>query len=134
MDGGSDQPTKGLENAASLDAMAFDEASGELVLAMFEMRPWFDLDLQLYQLQEKLNAYVSFAVDGELAESFPDLADQPVKIQLRSLYEPPQKVLEFAALVRQQLDLMEIGLEIVQISEDEEGAGGCGSPGCGCQS
>jgi len=124
-------PAKGLENPAALDAMAFDEATGELTLAMFETRPWFDLDLQLYQLQEKLNAYVSFAVDGELTDSFPDYADQPLKIQLRTVEEPPSKVLEFASLVRRQLDLMEINFEIVRTSEEE--SGGCGSPGCRCR-
>lgn len=123
----------GLENPAALDAMAFDPAGGELILAMFETRPWFNLELQLYQLQEKLNAYVSFAVDGELVDAFPEHADHPVKIQLRTREAPPEKVLEFAAVVRQQLELLEIGFEIVQTGEGGgEADGGCGSPGCGC--
>ncbi len=41
---------------------------------MFESRPWDDSDLQLFQLQEKFNAYVSFLLDGEMAEAHPELA------------------------------------------------------------
>ena len=114
----------GLENASNLDAIAFDARTDRLVLAMFETRPWSGGDLQAFQLQEKLNAYASFVLDGEMAEQFPDFASKRVCIQLRTVHEPSDSVLTFLQQVRDQLTFQQIDLETVIISE-EESSGGC---------
>lgn len=117
----------GLEHPAVLDAFAHDARRGMLVLAMYENRPWEGEDRQLFQLQEKLNAYVSFVLDGEMAEAFPDAVGRPVEIQLRTLHEPDEKAWGMIGQVREQLQLQHIGFEVVQIA----GEGECGT-GCGC--
>ncbi len=94
-----------------------------------EVRPWTGEELQLFQLQEKLNAYLSFILDGELQESFPDLAAKSVGIQLRTAHDPDAKALEFISRVREQLALQQITFEIVRLHE-----GDCGFTGCDCQS
>lgn len=113
-----------------LDAFAHDTREDVLVLAMFETRPWEHGEKQLYQLQEKLNAYVSFILDGEMRETFPYLAEKPVRIELRTSYEPPRRAMEFLGRARDQLALQEIGLEVVLIGEQPEGGGCCGGGGC----
>ena len=57
-------PGNGVERADVIDLFAHDPKSDEVLLVMFEARPWNDSDLQLFQLQEKFNAYVSFLLDG----------------------------------------------------------------------
>lgn len=106
-----------------LDAFAHDTRDDALVLAMFETRAWEHGELQLYQLQEKLNAYVSFILDGEMKESFPHLAEKPVRIELRTSYEPPQRAMEFLGRARDQLALQQIALDVVLIGEQAAGSG-----------
>jgi hypothetical protein len=124
----------GLENPGVLDAFAHDTRTDRLVLAMYESRPWNGDGAQLHQLQEKLNAYLSFILDGEMTEAFPQLAGKPVEIQLRTAHEPEEKASDLIRRIREQLAFQEIGFEVIQITEDEQppqGGGGCGS-GCGC--
>jgi len=123
----------GIEQTGVLDAFAFDERTDRLVLAMFETRPWTGDPQQGFQLQEKLNAYASFALDGELQEQFPELNGKRVCIQLRTVHKPDDRTLEFLAMVRQQLSFQEVDLETVRIGPDEGPSGDCGSPSCGCR-
>jgi hypothetical protein len=109
----------GLEHPGVLDALAHDTRADKVVLAMYEVRPWTGEEVQLFQLQEKLNAYVSFILDGELQESFPDLASKSVEIQLRTLQDPDAKALEFISRAREQLALQQITFEIVPLRRAE---------------
>ena len=122
----------GIERTGMLDAFAHDTREDVLVLAMFETRPWEHGERQLWQLQEKLNAYVSFILDGEMKENFPHLAGKPVRIELRTSHEPSERALGFLGRALDQLGLQQIGLEVVLIGEQVEGCcGGGGSQG-GC--
>ena len=132
-------PGAGLERTGMLDAFAHDTRDDVLVLAMFETRSWDQGDRQLFQLQEKLNAYVSFILDGEMGENFPHLTGKPVRIELRTSHEPSERALGFLGRARDQLALQQIGLEVVVIGEvgaTQEGEGGCcggsSSSGGGC--
>ncbi len=118
----------GIERAGMLDAFAYDTRENILVLAMFETRPWEHGEHQLYQLQEKLNAYVSFILDGEMRESFPHLADKAVRIELRTAHEPSERALGFLDRARDQLALQQIHLDVVLIGEERSGC--CGGGGC----
>ena len=119
----------GIERTGMLDAFAHDTREDVLVLAMFETRPWEHGELQLFQLQEKLNAYVSFILDGEMKDNFPHLLGKPVRIELRTSHEPPPRAMEFLGRARDQLGLQQIGLEVVLIGEQAPLEGGCcGNP------
>ncbi|MGB8466278.1 MAG: DUF6572 domain-containing protein [Terrimicrobiaceae bacterium] len=120
----------GLEHPGVLDAFAHDSRADRLVLAMYEDRPWLGEDVQLFQFQEKLNAYVSFVLDGELNEAYPELAGKGVEIQLRTVHEPDAKAFDLIRRVREQLDLQRITFEVIRIDEEKSG---CGDPGCGCR-
>ncbi|MBM3856698.1 MAG: hypothetical protein FJ390_01890 [Verrucomicrobia bacterium] len=128
-------PHSGLEKTGTLDAFVHDKDNDQLILAMFELRPWNLGELQLFQLQEKLNAYLSFILDGEMEESFPHLVDKPVRIELRTLHEPTEEVLGFLQRVKDQITHQQIELEIVLIEEqmdgcrcNHQGAECCGGP------
>jgi len=122
----------GIEETGVLDAIAHDPKTDEVVLMMLESRPWSGGDEQLFQLQEKLNTYLSFALDGEMAESFPQFAGKKVRIQLDTPSMPDERTLEFLQAVYDQIALQEIRFEL-HVTDDEcpPDEGGCGS-GCGC--
>jgi len=122
----------GIERTGMLDAFAHDTRDDLLVLAMFETRPWEHGELQLFQLQEKLNAYVSFILDGEMKDNFPQLLGKPVRIELRTSFEPSERALGFLGRARDQLALQQIGLEVVVIGEQVEGCLGASGPSGGC--
>jgi len=119
---------RGVEFAEVIDLLTQDSQSGKVELVMFEGRPWDGGEEQLFQLQEKLNAYFSFALDGEMADSYPELANRPLSVVLRCLEMPPSEAVEFLAKVREQVALQ--GIDLV-VSYAREADGGCGS-GCGC--
>ena len=127
----------GLENPGVLDAFAHDTREDKLVLAMYESRFWQGEDRQLLQLQEKLNAYLSFVLDGEMADAFPQFVDKPLEIQLRTLHEPDPRAWDLIRRMREQLGFQQIKFEVIQISDAEipqDNGGCCGgnSGGCGC--
>ena len=116
---------KGISHPGVLDAFAYDGRRGTLVLAMFETRPWTGGDSQLFELQEKLNAYASFILDGEMRDSFPQYADKPVEIQLRTRHEPDPIALRLLAQAREQLSLQQISLEVISVDGGHTHEGGC---------
>jgi uncharacterized protein DUF6572 len=116
----------GIAQAGVIDLFAFDRSAGEILLVMNESRPWDGSDLRLHELQEKFNAYVSFLLDGEMAEAHPELAGKPARIELRSAQMPDDKAVALLGAIHDQLALQEIRVEVI-VAE----SGDCGS-GCGC--
>ncbi len=117
---------RGVEHAHVIDIVADDAKTGEVVLVMLEPRPWDGSELRLFQLQEKINAYLSFALDGEMAESYPALLGRPLRLQLDCVAMPDSAVVEFLGVVREQVGFQGINLEVRVM-----GDGGCGA-GCEC--
>ena len=99
--------------AGVIDLFAVDKKTGDVLLVMNEPRPWDGSDERLHQLQEKFNAYVSFLLDGELAEAHPELVGKPARIELRCVQLPDARALELLGLIHDQLALQEIKMEVV---------------------
>lgn len=117
---------RGVEHAHVIDLVAEDSRTGEAVLIMLEPRAWDGSELRLFQLQEKINAYLSFALDGEMAEAYPALAVKPLRLQIDCAGMPDPTVVEFLSVVREQIAFQSINLEVRVMGE-----GGCGAD-CGC--
>jgi hypothetical protein len=109
--------------------MIHDPATDEVILIMVEPRPWDGSELRLFQLQEKVNAYLSFALDGEMLEAYPALEGKPLRIQLDCASFPDAMTVSFLKLVREQISFQGIDLQVR--TAEEPGAESCGS-GCGC--
>ena len=124
----SDLPRRGVEHADVIDMIFHDKENDQAVLVMVEQRDWDGSDAQLFQLQEKFNAYLSFALDGEFAESYPALASKALRLQLESVHMPHPRALEMLQRIHDQIAFQSIGLE-VRVKENPNG--GCGT-GCGC--
>ena len=105
---------------------------------MVEPRAWDGTEERIFQLQEKVNAYLSFALDGEMTDAFPHLAGKPVRLQLDCAVAPDPSVEQFVTAVREHIALqdMKFAVRIVgePLPEGEAAAqdsGSCGT-GCGC--
>jgi hypothetical protein len=96
-----------------IDMIAQDAKTDEVVLVMNEPNEWHGSDDELLALQERFNAYVSFLLDGEMAEAHPELACKPARIELRCAHMPDTRALELLALIHDQLAFQEIKLEVV---------------------
>ena len=96
-----------------IDVVAHDAKTNEVVLVMNEPNEWDGSDERLLTLQERFNAYVSFLLDGEMAEAHPELAGKPTRIELRCAHLPDTHTLELLGLIHDQLAFQEIRLEVV---------------------
>src|SRR5436190_22248401 len=90
-----------------IDVIAHDAKTNEIVLVMNEPNEWDGPDEQLLDLQERFNVYVSFLLDGEMAEAHPDLAGKPARIELHCAHMPDTGALELLGLIHDQLAFQE---------------------------
>jgi hypothetical protein len=91
-----------------IDVIAHDPKTGEAVFIMNEPNEWDGSDERLFSLQERFNAYVSFLLDGEMAEAHPELAGRPKRIELRCAHMPDTRTRELLGLIHDQLAFQEI--------------------------
>ena len=101
-----------LDQSNVIDALGIEEASGRVVLVIRHDAPWDGSDAQLFLLQEKLNAYLSFALDGEMAEAYPHAAAKSVRLRLKCASEPDARTLRFIDVIRKQIAYQHIPFEI----------------------
>jgi hypothetical protein len=109
-----------------IDLIGLDTKSNEAVLVMNEPDPWDGSDDRLHELQERFNAYASFLLDGECAETHPELAGKKGRIEVRCAHVPDPKAIGLLGMIHDQLAFQEIRMEVI-VSEGP----GCGE-GCSC--
>lgn len=93
--------------------IAHDTKMDEVVLVMNEADAWDGSDARLIALQERFNAYVSFFLDGEMAETHPELVGKPACIEVRCAHVPDARALELLGMIHDQLAFQEIKIEVV---------------------
>ncbi len=116
-------PVRGVEHAHVIDLIAHDSKTGEVVLIMLEERPWDGSEHRLFQLQEKINAYLAFALDGEMAEAYPQFDGRKLRLQLDCVGMPGSDVVSFLSAVREQIEFQGINLEVRVMGDSGCGAG-----------
>lgn len=70
-----------LFDAGKVDLVS-ESAEGVIDLVIVQDQPWTGSEGQVASLQSKVQTYVSFALDGGLAEQFPEAAGRPWRILL----------------------------------------------------
>ncbi len=112
----------GLAHAGVIDYLGFDAETETVLLVIAERRPWNQPEEQLFQLQEKLNAYLSFVLDGEMSDAYPQFTGKTVTIRLETQEKPPEMSFGFLEHVYEQCQLQGITFEVVV----KEASCGCG--------
>ena len=79
---------RGVENPRVVDLIRPDKAAGHVALMMFEPRDWAHGHVQLQQLEEKIDRYLSYVLDGFFFKQYPQYAQTRVRFELHCLHEP----------------------------------------------
>jgi hypothetical protein len=117
--------TSTIENRIGvIDAIAHDSKTDMAVLVMNEAHTWEGSDAQLHELQERLNTYASFLLDGEFAEAHPELAKKQARIEVRCTSMPDSRTIELLGLVHDQLAFQDIEMEVV-VAQNQSAPGDC---------
>jgi len=108
-----------MNRSSFIDIVAHDPQTDEVVLVMKVRGEWDGSDERLHDLQERFNAYVSFLLDGELAETHPDLAGKRARIEVRCEQMPDARAIELLGMIHDQLAFQEMKMEVVVKTTDE---------------
>ena len=87
----------GVENPMILDLIELDPVSDCVVLAMVERRAWGSHPLQFHQIEEKINRYLGFVLDGYLNRQHPEYVGKGVRIRLDCAAVPVGEAVKFVA-------------------------------------
>jgi hypothetical protein len=112
------------DRAGVIDMIAHDPKADVAVLVMNALGAWDGSDVRLRQLQERLNTYASFLLDGEFAEAHPELAKKRTRIEVRCASMPDSRAIELLGLIHDQLAFQDINLEVV-VMEKQSHATDC---------
>ena len=85
----------GVENPSIVDLIEVDPASGQVVLVMIERREWDSGPQQFRQIEEKLNRYMGYALDGHLTTHYPQYEGLGVQIRLNCAQAPCGEAVAF---------------------------------------
>ncbi|HWT85703.1 MAG TPA: DUF6572 domain-containing protein [Myxococcales bacterium] len=105
-----------LATTAEIDEIRKEKGERELRLYLDVDRGEWLLPRAVWLLQEKLNAYASFILDGKMRELYPYARPQDVRVVIRSRGQPPQDVLTLVGLVREVLEKDGPRLDFEQVS------------------
>ncbi len=92
-----------LATTAEIDEIRKEAGQREFRLYLEIDRGEWLLPRAAWLLQEKLNAYASFILDGKMRELYPYMQPGDVRIVIRSRGQPSQDVLRLVELVREAL-------------------------------
>lgn len=85
----------GVENPTMMDLITVDPATDMVVLEMVERRAWGASPRQFQQIEEKINRYLGYALDGHLGQHYPQYEGKRIQIRLRCAEEPHGDAVKF---------------------------------------
>jgi hypothetical protein len=101
----------GVENAKVVDLISVDPVSGKVVLTMIERRAWGASAQQFQQIEEKINRYMGYVLDGFLAQHHPEYEGKAVQLRLECAEAPHGEAVLFVAAAGRAAS--DHGLELV---------------------
>ena len=87
----------GVENPNTVDLIEVEPASGQVVLVMIERRDWDGGPHQLHQIEEKINRYMGYVLDGHLTAQYPQHTGHSIQIRLDCAQPPHGNAADFVA-------------------------------------
>ena len=86
-----------VENPATVDLIEVDPESGHVVLVMIERREWDVGPQQFNQIEEKINRYMGYVLDGHMTTHYPQYEGRKVQIRLNCAQAPCGDAVRFVA-------------------------------------
>jgi hypothetical protein len=91
----------GVQNPMVMDLITLDPATEKVVLVMIERRPWGADPRQFAQIEEKINRYLAYALDGFLAQHYPQYEGRRVVLRLDCAEAPHGTAVRFVEAAEQ---------------------------------
>jgi len=101
---------------AVIDLVSFNAKTDTYSLIIVEKRPWDGSGKRLLELQQRVNDYLSFALDGEMLRIYPETRGKRVRILLSCTHEPDARTSEFLRMAadRCRENDVEFGVQVVK--------------------
>ncbi len=96
-----------------LDKVDFiaESKTGDCHLVISDHLDWEDEQEHMRFLQDKLNRYLAFVDNGELARSFPEMAKRRIVIDIRFCVAPTEAALQFLSRWHASLSAFGFGFQ-----------------------
>ncbi len=91
------------------------DTNGRVVLICVDEGTWDGSTERVVALQDKLQAYAVYALDGVLVRDYPELAGLPVCIELRCVHPPDAVTMHFLSVFQEVLKDRGLPLTIKQV-------------------
>ena len=101
-----------VENPNIVDLIEVDPASGQVVLAMIERREWDSGPQQFIQIEEKINRYMGYVLDGHLTTHYPQYEGKAVQIHLNCAQAPSGKAVAFVTAAERAIRAHGLGFVV----------------------
>lgn len=105
-----------VEDKNVIDIITINK-EGVLILTISDHLEWDDENEHLLLLQEKINSYLDFIENGQLAESYPDKADKKIMIQIVFKYQPNKTAEDFLEKAREAVKGIGYGFNLYQLHQ-----------------
>jgi hypothetical protein len=106
-----------VEQSKVVDFVSVDHL-GNAVLTISDHLPWDDVDKHVFQLREKVNAYLRFVESKEIYEKNPAAANKPIIFDIVLKHLAPTEAEWFFIKCRKALAAAGFSLRIREIDEE----------------
>ena len=91
VDFNGEQQAGGLFDSSQIDLVGLTKSADTVELFIVQDQPWTGSDSQLRSLHDKVDAYVSYARDGQMTAAYPETEGLPWRIVLHAQTGPPDE-------------------------------------------
>jgi hypothetical protein len=106
----------GVQNPAIMDLITVDPATEAVVLVMIERRSWGASPQQLGQIEEKINRYLGYVLDGFLVQQYPQYEGKAVQIRLDCAEAPHGEAVRFVQAAEHAIEAQGLGFAVNVVS------------------
>ncbi|WP_238749743.1 DUF6572 domain-containing protein [Neolewinella maritima] len=107
-----------VSDASVIDMMGYDPSLDRVILTISNHLNWEDELVDLYHLQEKVNAYVSFYESGQIYKVEPRYMGKKIVIRIVSKFKPTALVERFYETTTRVLDTIGLSLDVTYLVID----------------
>jgi len=119
----------GLRHPDIIDEVAHQAKDDSVVLTIREDTAWDGSDERIAALRSKINTYIAFVVQGQLAKNYPDLVGKPIVISLRCIqHRPDERTIRFLDEANAKVTRYGIQIRVLVVEVAEPQARQIGGP------